>query len=317
MSFTRFLMANPTATIEPIDGLGFIYFKNRWRIYGGWDSTGTLPYDRNTQYSSKNLFKWTQERDADWAPSHSFGLVHDKINDVLFKIGSDGQPDTTPLQRSQIWTSSDGINWDLVASHSFLSDLVLFFSVVKGSDVYIGGGQRVTGVQGAWTVTNANLNTKIWKSSDGCQTFTEITDGAYMFGGNIGRQVIYFEAANKFIGVCTPSVYDDAILNRTYVKTCWISDDCITWLPFETFPGPGRQYGDLTEHKGRIYLLNGGNGGNLADIYYLNTGLNWACMPVVPLRSTHATGWASNGKILAAACGNLFRTVYYMEEYNF
>jgi hypothetical protein len=314
MGFYRFVSGNDEATDEPMDGVALVYFKGLWRLYGGWNGF-VVPPNRNSQYTSPDLITWTKASDAEWNPSHSFGLVHDTDEDVLYKIGSDAVVDTTATDRKQIWKTIDGENWTLVGTHDFLENVILFFSGYAEGAIYIGGGHVLSGgVQSAGSV-----NTKVWKSIDGGENFTEIATGITEIGGNIGNQCKWYPDIQKWVLVCGPSKLDPLGANRTYVKTCYLADlDWTEVTPDADFPGVGRQYADMTYHDGKMWLINGSvfnnaDGANSAELWYRNKW-DWARINDVPLTTTHATGIASNGETLAIMCGNMNQHAYYLEE---
>lgn len=322
MHFLRFTLANATAIPQWQDGIRVAYFKGLWYLWGGWNGNNSPTFNYNTQWTSSDLITWTQQRDADWNPSHDFGFAHDLVNDIIYKIGSDTQPQTTVNDRGGVWKTTDGLNWTLVSNQAIFQNIALHFATCKGSDIYVGGGQIVGGSLGAWTLSASSVNTKVWKSTDGGENFSEIASGITHLGGNISDQCIYSDTFGKFIAVCCPSKYDDTAGNRTFVKGFYTSTDAITWTQQANFFGVGRQYADLCDDGSKVWMINGsvdnsgGGGTNVAEMWYYN-GADWAQIVPVPLTLTHATGIATDrNKKLAIILGNGSQQVYYLERYD-
>jgi hypothetical protein len=297
MTDTRKIFVKPslitaTATPEPLDGVGCLAFLGKVWLWGGWNGH-TSPADRNTIYSWDGS-SVTTHSNAPWNPSHSFGCALDTTTNTVYKMGSDAQAATTAADRGELWKTTDGTTWTLVASNlSFMLDRVLFGYVIDADgNQYVLGGQQVSGSLGSWVISAASLYTDVWKSTDGGLTWTQIATGQTHLGGNLSGQCFIWEG--KIYVVCAPSKNDNTAANRTFAKGFYSSTDGVTWTQLADFPGRGRGYGAVGIWRGLPHMIggvvdNGADGANASELWYYN-GESWQQYASIPLYGTHATG---------------------------
>jgi hypothetical protein len=118
------------------------------------------------------------------------------------------------------------------------------------------------------------------------------------------------------------AVYDDDHV-KNVSEQVWTSDDCISWTRENDVPFGARQYSDMVEWDGKLWLWAGdrpaetGNGSlNLKDLWYMDKDGRWHEVGSIPISKRHATGMTVDKKSnhLVLACGNLRSDVWYLEK---
>ena len=311
----RWVKAADVAVDTAVDGVHLYNINDSLYLWGGWNGNW-FPFDFNTGYASGDGGKtWDRIGQAPWNPRHSAAYGTDK-NSNGYLIGSDGTPATTDEDRKQVWQTSDGRNWNLQTNNAaWSSSLRLHGLAIKGDTLYVAGGQFGDSI-------SSGVNDTVWQSTDRGVTWEVINTNARHLGGALYNNFKYFSARKKFVAFCG-AIYDDDPALRTFAEQVWTSDDCINWTREKNVPFGARQYSDMVEWDGRLWVWAGdrpaetGNGSlNLKDLWYMDKEGRWHEVGSIPVSKRHATGMAVDKKNnhLVLACGNLRTDVWYLEK---
>lgn len=311
----RWVKATDNAVDTLVDGASLYGINDSLYIWGGWNGNW-YPFDFNSGYVSGDGGRsWAKISSAPWDPRHTAAYGSDE-NGNAYLIGSDLMPESTDVDRKEVWKTIDGRNWTLQTNQAPWSEkLALHGLAIKGDTLFVGGGQFGTTV-------NDGLNDTIWQSADGGVNWTVINTNAPHLGGSLYNNFKYFPARGKFVAFCG-AVYDNDPSLRRFSNEIWISDDCITWQKECDAPFAARQYSDMAIWDDKLWIWAGdrsaqtGNGTlNLKDLWYMDKDGGWHEMGSVPIPQRHATSFAVDKKNdrLVFACGNMFSDVWWLER---
>jgi hypothetical protein len=309
----RWHKATENAVDTAIDGVHLYSIRDSLYLWGGWNGHW-YPFDFNNGFVSGDGGKtWERIGQAPWNIRHSAAYGVDSLGRG-YLIGSDSQPESTPTNRKEVWRTRNGRNWLLRTENApWSGDLVLEGLAIKGTTLYIAGGQFVTSNQG---------NDTIWKSDDGGKNWVSINTSATQLGGILYNNFKYFKTRNKFIAFCGGK-YDSDPAQRLYASQVWSSDDCITWTRENDIPFEPRQYSDMVEWDNKLWVFGGdrpstSGGGtlNLRSLWYMDENGEWHEAGSTPLPPRHASGLTVDKKNnrLVIACGNMHTDVWYLEK---
>lgn len=119
---------------------GAVVFKGRMWILGGTEDYyfGDDKSPKNDVWSSADGKEWRREvANAPWPPrAHHAAVVHDG------KIWILGGGNYTPTYHAQndVWSSSDGVNWEQVTEHAPWNPRLWFSAVVHRDRIWVLGG---------------------------------------------------------------------------------------------------------------------------------------------------------------------------------
>jgi len=311
----RWVKANDVAVDTAVDGVHLYSIHDSLYLWGGWNGNW-FPFDFNTGYASGDGGKtWNRIGQAPWNPRHAAGYGTDR-NENGYLIGSDATPATTDEDRKQVWQTNDGRNWNLQTNQApWSANLILHGLAIKEDTLYVAGGQFGSSI-------SSGLNDTTWQSTDGGVTWAVINANAQHLGGALYNNFKYFSTRKKFVAFCG-ALYDDDPALRKFSEQIWTSDDCINWTREKDVPFGARQYSDMVEWDGKLWLWGGdrpaetGNGSlNLKDLWYMDKDGRWHEVGSIPVSKRHATGMAVDKKNnhLVLACGNLRTDVWYLEK---
>jgi hypothetical protein len=307
--------ATENVTDTARDGIHLYSIGDSLYLWGGWNGNW-FPFSYNTGYvSGDGGTNWQKIGKAPWNIRHSAAYGTDSRGNG-YLIGSDKMPSATDANRKEVWRTSNGRDWRLRTGIApWSGKLILEGLAIKGNTLYIAGGQFGTRV-------TDGLNDTIWKSTNGGITWTTVNTHANNLGGILYNNFKYFVSRGKFVAFCGGK-YDDDPSKRVYASQVWTSDDCITWTREADVPFEARQYSDMVEWDGKLWLFGGdrpastGNGSlNLRDLWYMDKNGNWFEQGSTPLPPRHASGLTVDKKNnrLLIVCGNLHTDAWYLEK---
>jgi hypothetical protein len=143
------------------DFLMTIPFKEKMWVMGGWYK-GRLEEGGATNeiWSSTNGVNWNLETPAaSWSPRIGSGLV--EFNGKIWLLGGteDYYKGNESSLKNDVWSSTDGVNWDLVTNKAPWSPRAFLQAVVYDGKIWVmGGGNYVPEYQ---------AKNDVWSSSDG------------------------------------------------------------------------------------------------------------------------------------------------------
>ncbi|MDO6810863.1 hypothetical protein Q4603_19740 [Zobellia galactanivorans] len=206
-------------------------FKDKiWVISGiNTDASPWVEYD--DIWSSTDGEAWTQE--LEHAPfGHMFYPSLTVFHDKMFIIG------TSSSDEMVVWSTADGISWNLEASSPF-PKRESHQTVVFNDKMYVIGGQ-----------TAGHAYNDIWSSDDGA-TWTNLTLSGDVFSGRFGHGVTVYDNKVWVLG-------GTGILTGPYADL-YYSEDMEEWTQYTDLgpsPTPLSNFGTLT-YNGAIWIFGG------------------------------------------------------------
>lgn len=221
-------------------------------VIGGIDANGqTLS---KVYYSTDGREWMAATTEAAFGKRKFHSSVVFKLNNIekMYMIGGANE---NGVATSDVWSSTDGKDWQSVTLNAAFGARQKHVSVVFDNRIWVIGGQD----------GNNSFKTDIWYSYDGAN-WTQATQNAE-FGMRGGHQVVVFRntSLNK----------DELILlsgsdGQTTKDDVWHSSDGIHWYETNIF----QRVGPRTNHaaivfKDKIYIIGGKDGlGSIRDDYY-------------------------------------------------
>ena len=156
----QWVQVTPAAAWEPRDSQGEVVFRDQLWIFGGWhDSYSAPPRD---VWRSGDGRQWELvTRQAPWKHSDlSMSVVH---NDKMWFMGGwyNGRlPDHSAS--NQVWSSSDGKQWEQVTDQAAWSPRLAAASVVFQGKMWLLGG-----IEDYYFGDQQSLKNDVWSSTDG------------------------------------------------------------------------------------------------------------------------------------------------------
>lgn len=295
---------------HPRDGAGLVWLADRLWMFGGWYGY-TVPewHDQittNEIWSSPDLgASWTLELPDDpdatdrWGPRHTVGwlpFTHEGV-DYAYVIGGDAFQVS-----SDVWRSTDGLSWELVAAESPWHGRVLQMVGSYAGDLYVMGGQ----------VDLYDPDTAlqdVWRSTDGGASWEQLEDAPWAPRGMTYNPVEY----DGKLWLCGGGTYDDA--PRSFYNDVWSFDgeDWTEVSPDGAAPWVGREYHNQFAAEGHLWVSSGyaADQANHNDFWYSTDGVDWTEAEDVPFQPGHADGIAVTPHGVVHASGNA------MDSYSF
>jgi hypothetical protein len=291
---TAWELVNGQAAFTPRDGAGALVFQGKMWLLGGW-----TPETNSEVWSSEDGQTWTLETVAPWEPRHTAGyVVHDGR---MWIIGGD------PLlghYQNDVWSSPDGIEWDLVSDTVPWKDRVLHHVLVHDGRIWLMGGQALP----QYAPAEEAFYNDVWCTEDGA-AWTLVTEHApWEPRGMIGGSVV-FDGRMWILGGGTYDTPGRPVWD--YYNDVWSSADGVSWTRVtEHAPWQPRQYHDVAVFDGRMWVMEGWHGTNLNDVWFSGDGAHWEELPGTPWPTRHASSVFSYDDALWMVAGNLWNDVW-------
>eukprot|EP00913_Durusdinium_trenchii_P022824 g21428.t1 len=271
------------AAFAPRDGAGALVFRARMWFLGGWNPSDKKHFPRicnNEVWSSSDGAKWTLVKPntfldrkfdpkSDWEGRHTAGYA--VYRDKMWIVGGDANQGH---YQNDVWNSSDGKKWNLVAAGTKIpwAPRALHLTVTFQDALWVIGGQTMPAFAGA----KEKFYRDIWKSTDGVKwKRIEPKEPCWSPRGMIGGSVVL----NGRIWILGGGTYDTPTTpKRNFYNDVWSTADGVRWKRHvEHAPWHPRQYHDVAAFDGRMWVLEGyhAKGGNRKDVWYSADGENW------------------------------------------
>jgi hypothetical protein len=184
--------------------------------------------------------------------------------------------------QDDVWSSAEGVHWDLVTNSVPWAPRVLHYTVAFAGRIWVMGGQTVPQFAPAEEV----FYNDVWRSADGA-TWDCVTDHApWAPRGMIGGGAV-FGGRMWLLGGGT---YDTPTTpRRRFLNDVWSSADGVHWQRhLEHAPWEPRQYHDVAVWDDRMWVMEGWNQSNRCDVWHSPDGVNWTELPNTPWAPRHA-----------------------------
>jgi hypothetical protein len=252
------------AAWQPRDSSGEVAYRGRLWLFGGWfDSYSAPPRD---VWRSADGARW--ERVAAQAPWHHSDLPTTLVfQDRMWLMGGwhNGRlPDASAS--SQVWSSQDGMAWEMVTGAAGWSPRLGAAGVVFRGKMWLLGG-----VEKYYYGANADLRNDVWCSEDG-REWRQVTaeapwsprayHGAVAFGGKLwvfggGNYLPEYQAHHDV----------------------WCSSDGVRWTRVtEAAPWSPRMWFSAVVYRRRMWVLGGWSNQpsrNWNDVWHTQDGERW------------------------------------------
>lgn len=261
--FPAWVRETPHAQWQARDSQGEVVFRDKLWILGGWFNSYEAP--PRDVWSSEDGKQWTRVTgDAPWI--HSDLPMTFAFKDKLWMMGGwyNGRLKGHSAS-NQIWSSSDGKNWQLENSNASWSPRIASAVVEFKGRVWLLGG-----TENYYFGDRNSLKNDVWHSADG-KTWELATADAgwpprayhqaavlngkmYVFGG--GNYVPEYRAMNDV----------------------WSSEDGVHWTKEGNAPWHERLWFSSVVYRDRIWVMGGWSNHpykNWPDVWYSRDGKEW------------------------------------------
>ncbi len=278
------------------DGAALENFNGKLLLLGGWNPIDFATFTTNEIWASADGGQgWSFAEHAPWAPRHSFG--HVVLDDKLFVLGGDAlqgayQPD--------VWSTTNAVDWQLETAAAPWGNRALHYAVAHAGALWVMGGQTVPqffGLEDEPVYFN-----DVWRSVDGV-SWTRVLEHAPWAPRGIvcGHAVLNGEMWLMGGGTYDTPQYP----SRQEYSDAWSSKDGVAWTRHTDPPWFPRQYHDLANWDGRLWVTDGYtflDDANHNDVWYSADGENWYEVPGTPWEPRHASGLTPtpNGLIMTS-----------------
>ncbi|HNY87831.1 MAG TPA: kelch repeat-containing protein, partial [Candidatus Hydrogenedentes bacterium] len=265
LSSTNGILWTPPAPTVPWNGrLGHaaVVFDGKIWLFGGDDLSSTL---NSEVWSSEDGVIWTQvNAAAPWSSRiGSSALVH---NGQMWVLGGLVVDNLAEIYQdvNDVWSSTDGVTWNLVSSVSPWQAREFFGAVSLGGEMFVMGGFADAGA--AVKVGASHLN-DVWRSADGV-TWTEVTAAAPWAGRSAPTCVVH-DGKMWVMG----GALETASANDVWVGEYNATDHTLVWQQYMAeAPWISRGYAAAVSHNNRLWLSGGYTTEDavLADVWFYN-----------------------------------------------
>lgn len=274
---------------RPRDGAGLLSFQGRLWLLGGWnpDDSGSTNSQIWTSIDGRN---WSLAATAPWERRHAAGWL--VFNDRMWVIGGDKNQGH---YQNDVWSSPDGVQWDLVTSSPPWSDRALSQVLAFNGRMWLMGGMPVFESNAEHVAYN-----DVYSSINGLNWRLETAQAGWSPRGMVMGSVVH----RGYMWLIGGGTYDV----RTYNNDVWRSSDGVHWeLALAHAPWAPRQYQSITVFDGKIWVIAGAtrntpSGTN--DVWYSNDGIQWSPLDNTPWLPRHATSVESSDKQLWMIAGS-------------
>lgn len=279
-----------TVTDFARDGCKMMQMGDYLYLYGGW--RGGIDFSSasysNIYRSRGDLTIWEKLADSPWSGRHTFGIG--KAGSNLYIFGGDQHSEVF-----DVWTSSDGENFQLVAQDlgNSVTTRLIYGACTHKNKLFVLGGQS--------SLDNNSGLTDVWTSSNGWG-WRRMSNGQNFLGKNLAGVVVSF---NNKIWVVGGGYYRHPDSAERWTNHIYSSPDGLTWTREPDAPWAGRQFADVCVWDDKLWMVGGHNGKNLSDIWYMNKDGSWVeYTPSNLFTARHATAVAVYNNKLIIACGD-------------
>jgi hypothetical protein len=188
---------------------------------------------------------------------------------------------------SDVWSSTDGVNWVQVTSNPPWIERSMHSAVVFDDKMWVIGGHQST--TGYWGFND------VWHSTDGADWTRAVpTDPSKIWPARFSHQSVVFNGRIWVLGGRFAGLYFNDV---------WSSADGVDWVE-ETSAAPWdpRGYFSAVVYANRLWVIGGGNSisGDLnffGDIWSTADGVDWRYEGSPWYRRTNHTALAHNGRL--------------------
>jgi hypothetical protein len=186
-----------------------IVFKDKMWVLGGNRLSDPVHPTSNAVWNSEDGIQWTKVQEASaWSPRTATPIV--EWNGKLWILGGKEVANGKSIYKNDVWSSSDGINWEKVTEHAAWQPRAYHKALAYKGKLWVMGG-------GSYAPDFIALN-DVWNSDDGV-TWTKVSDapwhGRIWFSGVVYRDLMWVIGG-----------WSKKTLN---LKGIWYSDDGIKW----------------------------------------------------------------------------------------
>jgi hypothetical protein len=143
----------------------------------------------------------------------------------------------------------------------------------------------------------------IWNSTDGVRwERVEPREPYWTARGMIGGAAVFQDR----IWILGGGTYDTPQTpQRQFYNDVWSSANCVTWnCHTQSAAWTPRQYHDVAEFDGRLWVLEGWNQTNRNDVWHSTDGVVWQELPDTPWPARHAASVVVHADALWVVAGN-------------
>ena len=230
---------------------------------------------------------------APWEGRHDSGYA--VFNNRLWIVGGDKN---TGHYQNDVWSSADGLNWELVTASVPWANRATQYVCVFNDRLWLMGGQMI--FEPSAPPNPVVAYNDVYSSADGITWNLENPHAAWSPRGIIMGNVV-FQGRMWVIGGGTYDI-------RTFNNDVWSSPDGVAWTRvLAQAPWTPRQFHNIAVFDNKIWVLAGGDAeaqGGLDDVWYSSDGITWTQLEGTPWGARHAasTFVFSNG--LWITCGS-------------
>jgi hypothetical protein len=301
----------PTAPFYMRDGAASVSFAGRIWLFGGWTQTiDRGAFTNNEIWSSTNGLDWDYHGQAPWEPRHVFPVV--EFQNKLWLIGGDAN---SKHYQTDVWISSDGIHWTLIAENIPCLHRITHYVVVFNEKIWLIGGienNEILKPEDKKRVEGKRFN-DVWSTKDGINWTLESEKTDWVPRGMISGQAVL---KNK-IYLVAGGTYDI----RRFYNDVWSSPDGVHWHE-ETANAAfsKRSFVNITVFDDKIWLVGGLSPAkrHLRDIWYSQDGRYWQQL-VIPKNylGRHACSLVVHQNVLWVIAGHQLNDVWKIEKNHF
>jgi N-acetylneuraminic acid mutarotase len=222
-------------------------FDGKIWVLGGHD--GIASNVTSEVWFSEDGVDWTQAPSVPWPPRIGLSaLAHEGKLWVMGGLVVDSGTETYQ-DVNDVWSSSDGVYWDLVSSVSPWPPREFFSAVSLGGEMFVMGGFADGG---AAVKAGDSLLNDVWRSADGV-TWTQVTDAAPWAGRSAPASAVH---DNKMwiLG----GTLESADANDVWVGEYNTTDHTLDWQQYTAqAPWPARGYAAAVSNTLRLWISGG------------------------------------------------------------
>jgi hypothetical protein len=252
-----------TADWQPRDSQAEYAHAGRLWIAGGWfDSNSAPPRD---VWSSVDGVQWNRvTNNAPWI--HSDLPMNTTFDGKLWMMGGwfNGRLPGHSAS-NQVWSSSDGANWDLVTSAAGWSPRIAAATVVFQGKMWILGG-----TENYYFGDQTSLKNDVWSTTDGAH-WQQVVSSAPWSPRAYHQAVVLGDKIYVLGG-------GDYAPRHHALNDVWSSPDGINWTQeTDSAAWSSRIWFSSTVYRDRMWVLGGWSQatGNVGDVWHSADGKHW------------------------------------------